>query len=147
MKGVNSGGKPREYAVEFKTAAAQRILAGESVLALSRELGVRRSVLYAWRDVYRREGAAGLSRKRGRPAPGQAPPKPAGDPRDERIRELERLLGQQAAELDFFEQAFGALNLAKPGPDAPGASGSTRPSSGSAPKARSASRDSASSDE
>jgi hypothetical protein len=97
-------------------------------------------VLYRWRDAYRNEGVVGLSRRRGRPKPGHsAPPKIARDARDERIRELERLLGKQAAELDFFEQAFRALNLATPGPDAPGASGSTRPSSGSARKARSAS--------
>lgn len=148
MKGKQNRGKPREFTVELKEAAARRLLAGESGSALSRELNVRRSVLYRWRDAYRNEGVRGLSRKRGRPKPGtEPPPKLPRDPRDERIAELERLLGQQAAELDFFEQAFRALNLATPGHDAPGASGSTRPSSGSAPKARSASTDSASSDE
>jgi hypothetical protein len=88
-----------------------------------------------------------LSRKRGRPAPGhEPPPKLPRDRRDERIAELERLLGQQAAELHFFETAFRALNLATPGHDAPGASGSTRPSSRSTPKAGSASKGSASSE-
>lgn len=140
-------GKKGEHTVEYKAAAARRALAGESVLELSRELGVTRGVLYRWRDLYRAEGAAGLSRKPGRPAPGLAPPRADRDPREERIAELERLLGRQAAELDFFEQAFRALNLAPPGHDAPGASGSTRPSSGSAPKARSASKRSASSAE
>jgi transposase-like protein len=130
--------------MEFKEAAARRLLAGESGTALSLELGVRRSVLYRWRDAYRAEGVRGLSRPRGRPAPGHGrPPKMPRDRRDERIAELERLLGKQAAELDFFEQAFRALNLATPGNDAPGASGSTTSSSGSAPKARSASKPSA----
>lgn len=148
MKGKQKGNKPREFTVEFKEAAARRLLAGESGTALSREFGVRRGVLYRWRDAYRAEGVPGLSRKRGRPNPGtQPPPKLPRDRRDERIAELERLLGRQAAELDFFEQAFRALNLATPGHDAPGASGSTRSSSGSAPKARSASTNSASSGE
>ena len=54
------GKKKREYTVEFKVAAARRVLAGESVLQLSRELEVSRWVLYGWRDVYRAEGAAGF---------------------------------------------------------------------------------------
>ncbi len=78
--------------------------------------------------------------RRGRPGPGRRPPpKIPLDPRDERSADLERLLGQQAAELDFFALAFRALNLATPVPDAPIASTSTRSSSRSAPKARSAS--------
>lgn len=148
MKNAGKGSKPRKFTMEFKEVAARRLLAGESGTALSRELGVKRSVLYRWRDAYRVEGVGGLSRQRGRPAPGQGPPaKIPRDRRDERIAELERLLGKQAAELDFFEQAFRALNLATPGNDAPGASGSTPSSSGSAPKARSASKPSARSPE
>lgn len=148
MKNPGKGSKHRKFTVEFKEAAARRLLAGESGTALSGELGVRRNVLYRWRDAYRAEGVKGLSRGRGRPAPGHGPPpKVPRDRRDERIAELERLLGKQAAELDFFEQAFRALNLATPGPDAPGASGSTPSSSGSAPKARSASKPSARSQE
>ena len=131
--------KPREaraHTIEFKEAAARRLLAGESGTALSRELDVWRSVLYRWRDTYRNEGVAGLSRRRGMPAPGhRPPPKIPRDRRDERIRELERLLGKQAAELDFFEQAFRALNLATPANDGPVASGPTPSSSGSAPQA------------
>ena len=146
--GKQKARKAREFSVEFKEAAARRLLSGESGTALSRELDVRRNVLYRWRDTYRGEGVAGLSRRRGRPAPGHGrPPKIPRDLRDERIAELERLLGKQAAELDFFAQAFRALNLATPGPDAPGASGSTPPSSGSAPKARSASKRPANLDE
>jgi transposase-like protein len=138
----------REHAIEFKEAAAQRLLAGESGTALSRELDVRRSVLYRWRDTYRNEGVAGLSRRRGMPARGhRRPPKIPRDRRDERIRELECLLGKQAAELDFFEQAFRVLNLATPAKEGPGANGPTPSSSGSAPKARSASNSSANSDE
>ena len=44
------GRKPREFAVAFKEAAARRLLAGESGTALSRELAVKRGVLYRWLD-------------------------------------------------------------------------------------------------
>jgi transposase len=142
LKGI----KKRRYKAEEKAAAARRVLAGESVTALSEELGINSRQFYRWAEVYRKEGAVALGRKQGRPGPGYAPPSER-DAREQRIVELERLLGRQAAELDFFEQAFRVLNLATPGNDAPGASGSTLSSSGSAPKARSASKPSASSAE
>ena len=63
------GRKARQFPIEFKETAARRLLAGESGTALSRELDVKRSVLYRWRDAYRAEGMGGLSRQRGRPGP------------------------------------------------------------------------------
>ncbi len=144
----HTAGKARTFPLAFKEAAARRLLSGASGTALSRELGVRRSVLYRWRDALRAEGVGGLSRQRGRPGPGRRPPPNIPlDGRDQRIAELERLLGKQAAELDFFARALRALHLASPGPDAPIASSSTRSSSRSAPKAPSVSRRPASSEE
>ena len=140
--------KARKFPVEFKEAAARRLLAGASGTALSRELDVQRSVLYRGRDAFRAEGVGGLSRQRGRPGPGGRPPaKIPLDSRDQRIADLERLLGKQAAELDFFALALRALHLAIPGPDAPIASTSTRSSSRSAPKAPSVSNTPVSSEE
>ena len=112
--------KLREFTVEFKEAAARRLLAGESSTALSRELDVKRSVLYRWGDTYRAEGVGGLSRPRGRPAAGdRPPPKVPRDPRDERIGELERLLGKQAAELDFSNKPFAPCTSRPRGPTQP----------------------------
>ena len=56
-------GKYRVFSQEFKANVAQRILNGESVTSLHRELQIKRSVLYRWRDAYRKEGAAGLQRR------------------------------------------------------------------------------------
>ena len=39
--------------MEFRSAIAQRILNGESVLSLSTEFKIKRSILYRWRDAYR----------------------------------------------------------------------------------------------
>ena len=140
--------KQRLFEARFKEEAVRRMLNGESIMRLSRELDVARAVLYRWRDTYRAEGLAGLERRRGRPRPGQQVVSlKSRDPAAERIAELERLVGKQAAELDFFERAFGALQLARPSSNARTASSSTRLSTKSAPKADSASNKPASSRE
>lgn len=100
--------KCRVYSQEFKAAVAQRLVNGESVTALYDELQIRRSVLYRWRDVYRKEGAAGL-RLMGRPAGIPNPPQPAGSAEQaalRRIAELERKIGRQALDVDFLSRAF-----------------------------------------
>ena len=104
MKGGNLG---RDFTAEFKARVVQRLLAGESVSGLSREVKVKRQILYRWRDAYRKEGLKGLARPRGRPrGPGRrsrpVSPPPAGE---ERIRELERKVGQQALVIDFLQGA------------------------------------------
>ncbi len=132
--------KQRSYNVEFKELAVRRMLRGENIVKLSGELDVRRSVLYRWRDTYRAEGRAGLERRQGRPRPGQEVVSLESlDPAGERIAELERLVGQQAAELDFFERAFNALKPAMPNKVARNASDSTASSTKFALKADSAS--------
>jgi transposase-like protein len=116
----------RTFSREYKVAAVRRMLAGENVSALARELGVRRKYLYQWRERFRLGGAIAL-RSRGRPtkaevlamqAPGGdeaaagADPMPPSAPPDElakaqrRIAELERKVGQQQIDLDFFRQAL-----------------------------------------
>ncbi len=119
--------KQRVFEARFKEAAVRRMLNGESIMRLSREFDVARAVLYRWRDTYRAEGLTGLARRRGRPRPGQQVVSlKSRDRAAERIADLERLVGRQAAELDFFERAFDALELAKPNSAARSASGSTR---------------------
>jgi transposase len=85
---------------EFKERAVQRILAGEPVSRLSRELKVRRSLLYRWRNAYRKEGAAGFRWI------GQRSPETQAKATGERISELERKIGQQAMVIDFLRRAF-----------------------------------------
>ena len=106
-------------------------MAGERVAALANELGIKRQILYVWWSLYDRHGAAGLSRRSGRPAGSEAgvesaPPRPLRPRREKtrrttkplspeaaRIVELEqtvdaqaRKLGEQALELDFFGRAL-----------------------------------------
>ena len=138
----------RRFSREFKLAALARMEAGENVSALARELGVRRKYLYQWRDRFRAGGPMAL-RTRGRPTkaevlamrsgeaallPASAPVMPASVPPDEltqarrRIAELERKVGQQQVELDFFRAALRQVGEARQRSGAPGGTGSTRSS-------------------
>jgi len=111
---------PRLLSREEKEALVRRLEAGERVAALAAETGLLRKSLYEWRAAYRALGAAGLNRKRGPkpggraavdPASADAGP-PAARPPDElarakaRVAELERLVGRQQADLDFFREAL-----------------------------------------
>jgi transposase len=78
------------------------MLAGEPVSRLSRELKVRRSLLYRWRNTYRNEGTAGF-RWIGRPGRSQEEQARAAEAR---ISDLERKVGQQAMVIDFLRRAF-----------------------------------------
>ena len=105
-----------EYGTELKLAAVRRVLAGESVRAVAQDLGIRRKRLYVWKDRYAELGEAGLAHRRGgRPRKAV----PAADNGSEtitgrgellaarrRIAELERKVGQQELELDFFGEAL-----------------------------------------
>ena len=132
------GSTARNFSRAFKLSAVRRMLAGENVSALARELAVLRKDLYVWRERFRAGGPEAL-RGRGRPrkvAPTERPPDRPPD-RDEagdlaaarrRIAELERKVGQQQVELDFFQRALRQVREARRPSGAPGAMASTRSS-------------------
>ena len=140
----------RVFSRDFKLAALSRMEGGENVSALSRELNVRRKLLYEWRAAFRAGGPEAL-RSRGRPrkgsivlgaksagARGCAEAGPAGrsgsgraaGSGDElaaarrRIAELERKVGQQALEADFFRQALQLFETSRGPSDRPGGTAS-----------------------
>jgi transposase len=113
--------KQREYGTDLKLAAVRRVLAGESVSAVAGELGIRRKRLYVWKDRYAELGEAGLVRRRGGRPRKQSPVAVGGSEaragRGEllaarrRIAELERKVGQQELELDFFDEALRRIKV------------------------------------
>jgi transposase len=128
----------RRLSREEKLAAVKRMLARENVVGLARELNVSRKMLYDWRAKYLAGGAAAL-RGPGQPrkavavepppdASAAAPPLP---PHAElvkaraRIAELERKIGRQQLELDFFQQALRQVGERRRPSDGPGAKTST----------------------
>lgn len=126
-----STGKRRVFSREFKLAAIGRMLAGESVAALERELEVASGSLYKWCKHFRRGGATAL-RPACRPRKGvgvldlETPADLASARR--RIGDLERKIGRQQVELDFFRQALRQVGEARRPIDGSGAPASTRSS-------------------
>ena len=126
---------PRIFTTEFKERAVLRLEAGEQFSALAAELGVRRKLLYEWCKAYRGQGAAGLNRKRG-PKPGgrrSRPPPERATPADPlaqaqaRVAELERLVGRQQVDLDFFRRALRLTDADSPSGTAPTSTRSSKP--------------------
>ena len=123
--------------------------AGENVSVLARELGVSRKSIYQWRNRYRLGGSkalrgrgrmtnADLSAHEERPAAAAAaaekqPDKEARQTSLEelaraqrQISALERKIGQQQVELDFFQQALRQVRDQRLRSGVPGGTASTK---------------------
>src|SRR6476659_9868817 len=94
----------RDYSREFRMQVVGRILNGEKVPVLSRELGIHRKLLYEWIRRVKKGGESNLH-ERGRPrkvdtiggAAGEAP---------RQIAELERTVAHQQRVIEFLKQAL-----------------------------------------
>lgn len=126
--------KPRTFSRAFKLEAVRRIEAGENVSALARELTVKRAILYRWRDAHRLGGPEAL-RLKGRPSKADAVKMAqargvagkADDLAEARwqIEQLQRKVGQQQLDLDFFRQALRRFEAPSPPSGGPGATASS----------------------
>jgi transposase len=113
----SSKSKGGQYPTAVKIKAIKRVERGEGVLPVARDLGVTRKALHDWVKAWKLHGPEGLNRKRG-PKPGRKRLRLAVLDRPEevphvergRIAELERVIGRQQLELDFFRQALCALD-------------------------------------
>jgi transposase-like protein len=126
----------RVFSRAFKLGIVNRMLAGEKVSALARELKLSSSKeLYIWRKRFVTGGPEAL-RGPGRPckvaslAAKARPDRPAAEleAAQRRIAALERKVGQQQVELDFFQQALRQVRGARRPSAGPGVTGSTRSS-------------------
>jgi transposase-like protein len=103
--------KRRKFSQDFKEKAVRRMVAGERPTVLSKELGVLRKDLYEWKKAY----------KNGEPLVKKPGPKIGSEAQGgselkrarQRVAELERKVGQQALELDFFAKALRCINEAE----------------------------------
>ena len=114
----------RTFSTEFKEAVVLRLEAGERLAAVADELEIRRKLLYEWRAAYRKLGAAGLNRKRGR-KPGGARASPDAAPATPaslsdlararaRIAELEGKIGKQQMDLEIPREALRLIDARDP---------------------------------
>jgi transposase len=118
---------------EFKLRAVALMDETADITAFAKELGVERKLLYIWRDKVRSGGAEALH-PIGRPldrdrafATTSRPPSPeAIGAEQRRIEELERKVGQQQLELDFFRAALRHVRDQRLKKGEPGETASTR---------------------
>ena len=123
----------RTYTLSFKLMALARMEGCRHVTRLAAELGVSREVLYLWHRKYAAGGEAALGPV-GRPRRSAVAAVPTGSSLDEavrddasqRIAELERKIGQQQRELDFFRAALRHVRDRRRGTGGSGGTASTR---------------------
>ncbi len=131
--------RKRRFTQDFKLQALSRMETAETITLLAVELGVRREMLHKWRRAHE-EGGIGALQPIGRPPvasklladdalapsvrPSARPDGGGAEPR--RIAELQRLIGQQQQDLDFFRAALRHVREQHPKKGEPGATASTR---------------------
>jgi transposase-like protein len=122
--------KRRVFPRELKLSAVRRLMAGESSTTIAQELQVGPNYASKWLANYRRYGPEGL-RPAHRPRKADAaklnPAAAAAElnAAERRMRELERKIGQQQLELDFFQKALRRVGQARRPSDGSGLPTST----------------------
>jgi transposase len=99
-------GKRRLFSRKFKIAAVRRVIEGEDLADVARDLGLGRELLWRWRKRVEEKGEQALfdvGRRKGDPQ-GSAESTEAAQQR--RIAELERLVGRQQLEMRFLDKAL-----------------------------------------
>ena len=123
-------GRKTNWPIEFKLRVVARMKDATDVSALAAELGVDRERLYQWRRLYKAGGAAAL-RGMGRPRSSERSAealaaRPVSREPARRITELERIVGQQQLDLDFFREALQRVEVRRRTNGVPGGTTSTR---------------------
>jgi transposase len=128
--------KHRYLSVEAKLAAVQRVANGEAASTVARDIGANRDSLYKWYHKYQEGGLDGL-RRTGRPRKAEALSARARswqEAPDEltaarrQIAELQRKVGEQQVDLDFFRKALRHVEETRRAQAARGGAASTKSS-------------------
>jgi transposase-like protein len=90
------------WSAKKKSEAVLRLLKGEDLDAVSRELKVNAATLSGWRDVFLESGLAGLKSRE-------------VDVRDEKIAQLQKALGATTLRLEIAREVIGVYER-KAGP-------------------------------
>lgn len=93
--------KRRKFSPEFKVRVVMELLTGEKGMGeASREYQIKDSVLSRWRQEFLERAPQVFEQ-----------PVPISDPKDDRIAELERLVGRLALQLDMAKKVFDPSNF------------------------------------
>jgi transposase len=114
----------RLFSREFKVAAVRRVLEGEELGAVARDLNIGFQVLWRWKQRVAEKGEEHLYNIGARN--GQA--KSSGEAgQQRRIAELERLVGQQQLEIRFLGKALHQVEELRHEKSNDGAEASSKP--------------------
>jgi transposase len=126
----------RRYPVELKVEAAGRLARGESPSKVASDLKIDGRRLYEWYQQYQ-EGGAEAFRGPGRPrreealtTRGRSWRRGGGElaAAQRQIAELQRKIGEQQSDLDFFREALRRVRAIRRQPAERGVPSSTKPS-------------------
>jgi transposase len=113
----------RLFSREFKVAAVRRVLGGEAIGKVARDLDIRVSLLWRWKNRVQERGEDHLYEV-GAPRGGRRV-NHSSESQARRIAELERLVGRQQAEISFLDKALRRVEELRQGKkDAGGAASS-----------------------
>jgi transposase len=96
----------RRFSREFKIAAVRRVIEGEELGAVARDLELGRELLWRWKKRVEEKGEEALfdvGRRKGEPQRSAGSIEAA---QQRRIAELERLIGHQQMEIRFLDKAL-----------------------------------------
>ena len=102
------------YSDEFRQLCVERLKQSENIVALAKELGIHRRMLYRWRDQLEP-----VAKKEGAP-----PPSSEAKLRNE-VTQLKRALADKTLEVDFFKGALQKVEARRQQQDVTGAKAST----------------------
>ena len=110
-------GKQRvdRYSKEFRRMAVERLKTCDNIVALSKELGVHRRLLYKWRDQF------APFDETAEPASGSSPQATLR----RKVHQLQRVLVDKTLEVDFFKGALQKVEARRQRSERSGAKAST----------------------
>jgi transposase-like protein len=97
----NGWKKPQRFSAQKKTEVVLRLLRGETLDLLSRELGIPAARLATWREAFLNAGQEAMKQ---RPL----------DSRDREIGQLREKLGESTMEIELLHAKIGRLEAGRP---------------------------------
>jgi transposase-like protein len=91
---------PKRFWAKHKTEAVLRLLRGEDIELLSRELGVTAARLSQWRDQFLASGAGGFKKRSAK--------------EEAEIKRLKEKVGEQAMENELLKEKIARMEQARP---------------------------------
>jgi transposase-like protein len=116
----------RRFSREFKIAAVRRVLEGEPMAAVARDLNIGTELLWRWERRVAEKGEEHLYDIGEREPDPKAQEKRRASKQQRRITELERLVGRQQLEIRFLAKALRRVEELRPRKNDDGAAASSK---------------------